>query len=335
MATMKDVAIRARVSTATVSRVLSRNGEKVSEDTLQRVAEAAKDLGYQPNHLPRNLRYSSSRTFALIISDIANPFFPAVARGCEDAAQESGYSVVLSNTDENPERELSSLRVMAAERAAGVMVASTGKTHEGVRALLGMGIPVVALDRLIEDIEIDSVTVDNNDGAYQAVDHLVQEGHTRIAMISGPQWASSIRDRQFGYERALRAHGLEGRVSEGNLRPDGGYAATLEVLASSPTPTAIFSVNNQTTVGVLRAIAERGVPIPEDISIIGFDDLPTGELLIPPLSVVSQPSYELGARAVELLLRRIDDPTAPYEHVVLKPTLTLRASTSSPTGRVQ
>lgn len=332
MPTMKDVAARAGVSTATVSRALNRDGNGVKDATHSKVLEAVRELGYHPNHLPRNLRFSTSRTLGLVISDINNPFFPAVARGCEDVAQRHGYTVVLSNTDESSDREVTALRTMAAERAAGVMVASTGTTNEGVRALSDMGIPVVALDRFIEGIDVDSVTVDNLGGAYEAVSHLAALGHERIAMISGPQMASSIRARQAGYEKAIGVHGLTGHdlVRRGDLRTEGGRRATLEVLDISQPPTAIFSVNNQTTVGVLSALSERGLRIPDDISVIGFDDLATAELLDPPLSVVDQPAYELGERGAELLLRRVENPAVPIEQLVLRPSLVLRASTDSP-----
>lgn len=336
MPTMRDVADRAGVSTATVSRALSSAGGLVSEDLHGRVMEAVRELGYRPNHLPRNLRLSTSRTLGLVISDINNPFFPAVARGCEDVAQKHGYSVVLSNTDEDPDREITSLRVMAAERAAGVLVASTGRTNEGVRGLIDTGIPVVALDRFIDGLEVDSVTVDNEGGAFAAVDHLIALGHRRIGMVSGPLQASSIRDRQVGYQRALAEHDLadqQGLMLPGDLRPEGGYQATLDLLDRPQPPTALFSVNNQTTLGVLQAVASRGLRIPADISVVGFDDLSAAELLDPPLSVVSQPTYDLGAKGAELLLRRVRDPDVEITQLVLQPELLLRASTAPPQGR--
>ncbi len=330
MQTMSDVARRAGVSTATVSRALSGRGTGVSVETRERVLQAVAELDYHPNHLPRNLRLRSSRIFGLVISDIGNPFFTAVARGCEDAAQKHGYNLVLSNTDEDAEREAASLQTMAAERAAGVVVASTGQTNEGVQRLISTGIPVVALDRKIEGLDVDSVTVDNESAAYEAVRHLIALGHERIAMISGPETASPIRERQAGYERALREHRLDvppALLRRGDLRESGGYRMTLDVLDGSDAPTAVFSVNNLTTIGALAALRERGLRLPTDISLVGFDDIPTGAVLEPPLTVVAQPTYQLGARAVELLIRRIEETDSPIREVVLTATLVIRGST--------
>jgi LacI family transcriptional regulator len=333
MPTMTDVANKAGVSVATVSRALKGDGSAVSPETRERVLRAVAELDYHPNHLPRNLRARSSRIFGLVISDIGNPFFTAIARGCEDVAQREGYNLVLSNTDEDEQRELASLQTMAAERAAGVVLASTGRENAGVRRLISTGIPVVALDRRIEGVHVDTVVVDNETAAYEAVRHLIRLGHERIAMVGGPEEASPIRERQAGYERALREHRLRhshGLVRYGDLRERGGHRATLELLASDDPPTAIFSVNNLTTLGVLTAIRELGRRAPDDVSVLGFDDVPTGELLDPPLTVVRQPTYQLGARATELLLRRVREPEAPVQEVVLAASLVIRPSTGPP-----
>ena len=336
MPTMKDVAALAGVSTATVSRALAVGGAPgVSPETRERVLEAVAELGYHPNHLPRNLRRRSSRIFGLVISDIGNPFFTAIARGCEDTAHRHGYRLVLSNTDEDPEREASSLEVMAAERAAGVMLASTDQATDPLRRLVAIGIPIVALDRRVHGLHVDTVTVDNETASYEAVRHLIELGHERIAMIGGPDTVSSVRERADGYLRALRTHRLElgeELLRRGDLRESGGYRTTLELLALREPPTAIFSANNLTTIGVLKALRERGVRIPSELSLIGFDDVPTGELVDPPLSVVVQPTYQLGARATELLLRRMEHPEAPVRELVLDAKLALRGSTGPPPG---
>lgn len=336
MATMKDVALRAGVSTATVSRTLAAAGPGVSHATRERVLEAVRELGYHPNHLPRNLRQRSSRIFGLVISDIGNPFFTAIARGCEDTAHKHGYRLVLSNTDEDAAREASSLELMAAERAAGVVLASTDLATDPVRRLLTIGIPVVALDRRIHGLDVDTVTVANEMAAYEAVRHLIELGHERIAMIGGPDSVSSVRERIDGCRRALRSEHLDlgdDLLRRGNLRETGGYRMALELLSLPQPPTAIFSANNLTTIGILRAFRERGVAIPTDVSVIGFDDLPTGELVDPPLTVCVQPTYELGARAAELLLRRVENPGAPVQEVVLPATLVIRRSTAAPPAR--
>jgi LacI family transcriptional regulator len=327
MPTMNDVARAAGVSVATVSRALSNDGAGVSPALRERVLAAVAELDYHPNHLPRNLRARSSRTIGLVISDIDNPFFTAIARGAEDVAHRHGYTMVLSNTDEDPEREAICLQTMAAERAAGVVLASTGVHTSGVRRLISTGIPVVALDRRISGAHVDTVVVDNETAAYEAVRHLASLGHRRVAMVGGPGKVSAIREREAGYERAVRDRGLErGLLRQGDLREPGGRRATLELLREPERPTAIFSVNNLTTIGVLHALRELGLRAPDDVSVIGFDDIPTGDLLDPPLSVVRQPTYQLGARAAELLLRRVAQPDAPVQEVVLAASLVLRPS---------
>jgi LacI family transcriptional regulator len=335
MPTMKDVATLAGVSTATVSRALAVGGSGVSLDTRERVLDAVKELDYHPNHLPRNLRRRSSRIFGLVISDIGNPFFTAIARGCEDTAHMHGYRLVLANTDEDAEREASALEVMAAERAGGVMLASTDQATDPIRRLLAVGIPLVALDRRIHGLHVDTVTVDNEAASYDAICHLIALGHARIAMVGGPDTVSTVRERADGYLRALRSHRLDlgdELLRRGDLRESGGYRITVELLSLPAPPTAIFSANNLTTVGVLKALRERGVRVPSDLSLIGFDDLSTGELLDPPLTAVVQPAYQLGARAAELLLRRVENPEAPVQEIVLSAKLTVRGSTGPPPG---
>lgn len=328
MTTMNDVAQAAGVSVATVSRALSSAGVGVSPALRDRVMTAVTELDYHPNHLPRNLRARSSRTIGLVISDIDNPFFTAIARGAEDVAHRRGFTMVLANTDEDAAREELVLQTMAAERAAGVVVASTGLHSTGVKRLISTGIPIVALDRRIAGANVDTVVVDNETAAYEAVHHLASLGHRRVAMVGGPTKVSAIREREAGYERAVRDHGLEpGLLRHADLREPGGRRATRALFAEPTRPTAVFAVNNLTTIGVLHALRELGLRAPGDVSVIGFDDIPTADLLDPPLSVVRQPTYQLGARAAELLLRRVEEPAAPVQEVVLAASLVLRPST--------
>lgn len=326
--TMTDVARLAGVSVATVSRAMS--GDGGSEATRQRVLTAAAELDYYPNRLPRNMRSRSSQLIGLVISDVTNPFFTAVARGCEDTAQANGYSMVLFNTDEDSKKERAGIEAILGERAAGIIIASTGDATDSIRRLINAGIPAVALDRRVAGLQLDAVTVGNGSGAYQAIRHLMGLGHARIAIVTGPEHASSIRERQDGYVRALRDHRVPldpTLIQQGNLRETGGRLATIELLSAHQPPTAIFAVNNLTTLGVLYALRNSGVRIPEGMSVVGFDDFPAAELLDPPLTVVAQPMYEIGARAAELLIRRIGEPDAVVREVVLPATLIVRGST--------
>ena len=311
MPTMADVAARAGVSVATVSRALSGEGRLVSAPVLERVQVAARELGYHPNNLARNMRSGTSRIFGLVISDVSNPFFTAVARGAEDVAQRHGYSLVLSNTDENAEREAAILDVLIADRVAGIMIATTNENGEVLRRSLAMGTALVALDRRIHGLPTDSVAVDNESAAHEAVTHLIRLGHRRIAIVGGPADAHTARERLRGYERAHRDALLSidpELVTAGTFRESAGLTLTRQLLGLSAPPTAIFSVNNLTTIGVLRALREAGAAIPGDVSVVGFDDIPTAELLDPPLTVIRQPTYRMGAQAVELLMRRLRNP---------------------------
>ena len=331
MATMADVAARAGVSVATVSRALSGEPKRVSQPVLQRIIDAAEELEYIPNNLARNMRSGSARILGLIISDIGNPFFTAVARGVEDVAQRHGYSLVLSNTDENPEREAASLSVMAAERAAGVIVATTNENGSALQRFQDLGLAVVAIDRHIVDMHTDSVVVDNEGAAFEAVSHLVRLGHRHIAIVGGPSDADTARERERGYERALREARIEVEpelVRAGDFREAAGLTVTRQLLDLPRPPTAIFTVNNLTTIGVLGALRERQVRVPEEMSVVGFDDIPTAELLQPPLTVVKQPTYRVGAHAADLLIRRLREPTAAVKEVVLAARLVVRGSTA-------
>jgi len=328
---MADVAARAGVSVATVSRALSGDPKRVSAPVLQRIIDAAEELEYIPNNLARNMRSGSSRILGLVISDIGNPFFTAVARGVEDVAQRHGYSLVLSNTDENPGREAASLGVMAAERAAGVIIATTNENGAALRRARDMGMAIVAIDRHIVDLPTDSVVVDNESASHEAVMHLVRLGHRRIAIVGGPSDADTARERMRGYERALaeaRIDLVPELVCRGDFREATGLAMTRDLLDLPDPPTAIFAVNNLTTIGVLGALRERGVEVPAHMSVVGFDDIPTAELMHPPLTVVQQPTYRVGARAADLLIRRLRDADVPVKEVVLAARLIVRGSTA-------
>lgn len=324
---MSDVAARAGVSPATVSRTL--NGGSVGSDARQRVLAAVSELKYHPNRLARNMRHGSARIFSLIVSDISNPFFTAVARGAEDVAQANGYSLAVFNTDEDPAREAACLSVVGAERSAGLVLASTNHAAESLAHVIRLNIPVVAIDRRLTGVMTDVVAVDNATAAHEAVSRLIDLGHRRIAIVGGPEGVSTADERLAGYQRALRDHRLPidpELVRHANFRESGGRAETLALLGLRKPPTAIFAVNNLTGLGVLRALRERGVHIPGQMSVVAFDDLPIGDLLDPPLSVVRQPTHKIGATAAELLLRRIGDPAARIREVLLSAHLVIRGS---------
>jgi DNA-binding LacI/PurR family transcriptional regulator len=327
--TSQDVAKLAGVSIATISRVI--NGyPHVSATVRRKVLRAVKTLNYQPNRTAQRLRAKRSRVVGLIISDIQNPFFTSVVRGIEDLAYQQGYSVVLCNSDEDPQKEHLYIDVMCAEDVAGVIIASASEASAHVQALLDRNIPVIAIDRRVRSRQVDSVLVANVQGTIAAMSHLLSMGHREIGYVGLPLDRTPGRERYAGYRRALRAHGLKasrGLVCFGNAKQQGGYECAARLLKANPSLTAFFVANNLMTLGALGAIQEAGLKIPADVSVVGFDDMPWAPLLQPPLTVVAQPTYELGQKAVELLLARIKQPDKPVTHVELNPTLIPRAST--------
>jgi LacI family transcriptional regulator len=309
VATINDVAARAGVSTATVSRAL--NGKStVDPELAARVLDAARELGYQPNGPARNLRRQAAAVIALIISDVENPFFTAIARGVEDVAQGVGYSVVLCNSDESADKERRYIDVAIQERVAGVIVSPTS-TATNVDLLTGRGTPVVAVDRPLPDRTSDMVLVDTRLAAMQATEHLITQGYHRIGCITGPSGVRTADDRLSGYRDALRAAKLRGSprlVRRTEFKAAGAHKAAQDLLAQPEPPDALLVANSSMAIGVLQALGEHAHRPGRDIGVVAFDDVPWAILVDPPLSVVAQPAYEIGTVAAQLLLARIADP---------------------------
>jgi len=328
VAKIGDVAQAAKVSPATVSRVLNGTGA-VSTERAERVRAAAQKLGYTPSSAARALRQQRTRVWAAIIADIENPFFTAMVRGMEDVARDEGHRLVLCNSDEDPEKEASYLDIAVAEQMAGVVIAVASARDSRLDVLLERGIPVVAVDRRPHrhEDDVDSVVVDNELGARQATEHLIARGAKRIACVTGPTRASTASERLAGYKSALRAHGRSADadlVRRADFKEDGGYAATRTLLGGRKQPDALFVANNLMTLGALRAINEAGRRIPDDLLLVGFDDAPWTTLVHPQLTVVAQPTHEIGHQAGRLLATASAD--LPARHVVLAPTLLVRGS---------
>lgn len=329
MATIYDVAKRAGVSPATVSRVL--NGHRVDRALVDRVNQATAELGFRFNAVARNLRRSRTTLWAVIISDIGNPFFTSLVRGVEDAAQAAGYSVVLCNSDENLKKEADYFSVAASEQMAGVIISPASERSSDVSVLLEAKMPVVTIDRSIRSAQLDSVHVDNAHGAAEATAHLLESGYQRVACITGPRRATTASQRLKGYERAHRAAGTAvdpQLVRHADFRQQGGYDAMSALLALPIPPDAVFVANNLMTVGALTCLADNGIDIPTGMGIVGFDDVPWAQLIRPSLSVVQQPSYEVGQTAGHLLIQRIAQPSRPPSTVTLTTSLTIGRSSS-------
>jgi LacI family transcriptional regulator len=336
-ATIQDVAAAAGVSVATVSRTL--NGpERVSEPTRERVLLAVHDLDYRPNRAARSLRARASRVLGLIISDITNPFFTNLVRGVEDVAQRAGYSVVLANSDEDLAKEATYLEVAAAERMAGVVLSPASATGTSIRILREYGIPVVTIDRKLREAGIDSITIDNAAAARDATEHLIAAGCERIAVVTGPRRTSTATERLAGCRKALRAEGRtldRAAVRYADYRVEGGYEATRDLLGGNPAPDGLLVANNLMTIGALAAVEQAGLRTPRDITMVGFDDMswPLGGR--PALTLVAQPTYDIGRNAAEILLRRVRGERLPPQRVVLPATLIPDNDAKRPSGEVR
>ena len=332
---MKEVAERARVSASTVSHVL--NGtRKVSPSTRESVLTAIEELGYQPNLLARSLKMRRTFTIGLIISDIQNTFFTSVVRGIEDVALGRGYHLFLCNTDEDAAREDEYLEELAKKRVDGLIVASSAPRRNHARRLWDENIPFVFMDREIEGVNADVIRVNNQLGMRLIAEHLTNLRHERIAMVSGPLDKASGYERYRGLRTALANLGVrleDASVRFGDFRTASGREGTIELLRLSPPPTALVIANNQMTLGALLAIQELGLRIPNDISVVGFDDPEWAPLTNPPLTTIAQPAYEMGVRTMRLLLDRIDgDSDGNARRVLLEPWLVVRESTAPPIG---
>src|ERR1700677_1006234 len=334
MANMNDIARLARVSLGTVSHVLN-NSEGVSEQGRRRVMEAVQATGYQPSELARGLRRVKSNMIGMIIPDITNPFFPAVVRGAEDVAFSNGHRLILCNTDNDHSKELVHLKELRTYLPAGLIVIPSNFSDLTAQAesYRQSGTGVVCIDRLPKDWSGDTVTVDNEGGAYNATRYLIRMQHTRLAVITGPMHLTNAKQRLGGFRRALKESNLHvapDYVQKTTFDKQGGYSKTLVLLRLIPRPTAIFAGNDMIALGALLAIREAGLRCPQDISIMGFDDLDLAEMTNPALSSVSQSGYQLGTTAARILLDRIQGDTGPAKHVILKTSLKLRQSVAPP-----
>ncbi len=328
MATLKDVARKAGVSVATASRVLGGYGY-ASDQARARVLRAARQLDYTPNALARGMVQKRTHAIGVIVSDNANPFFAAVVRGIEDVVRRHGYAVVLCNTDEDPSKEDLYLRILREKQVDGLLLAPSGRASSRLRRWLRNGIPLVLVDRRLEGIRADTALVDNLEGARTAVSHLIALGHRRVGIISGPARVFTGQQRLAGYLEALKAAGLRadpGLVREGDFKQASGYGLAREFLEMKHRPTALFVANNLMTIGAMLALKEAGVRIPQEMAIVGFDDMDWASILTPTLTAVAQPAYTLGTNAAQLLMQRLENPSRPVQEIVLKTHLVVRES---------
>ncbi len=316
MATIYEVAVLAGVSPATVSRVF--NGATVSDEKARAVRDAARELRFVPDKTARRLRKGTSEVIALLIPDIENPFFTALARGVEDRAQQSGFSVVLCNTDDIPDKETRYLDIAAAEGMAGVILAPASGGGD-LGTLLAQNRPVVAVDRATGH-DIDAVMVDNRAAGIAATEALVEGGYQRIACIAGPRDLESTEERYLGWQQVVRRIGMPDApayLRHADYRVDGGRSAMADLLAMDTPPTAVVTTNNLMAVGALQLLAESGITPPEfGVAVVG--DLPFATFAPQSITQIPLPARHLGVTAAGMLLDRIAGDDQPARTVVLR-----------------
>jgi DNA-binding LacI/PurR family transcriptional regulator len=327
-ATIKEVAQHAGVSTATVSRVIA-GGNNVSDYLRGRVADAVKALDYSPSQLGRNLRSQKTNFIGVIVCDIENPFFTNILRAIQDVLTKQNYVLLTTNSDEDIELERIHLKMLRANRVSGLILVPAASDYRQYQSLL-QDMTVVAIDRAPHNLNTDTVTVDNLLAVKNAVHYLMDLGHRRIGYLTGDLTISTWRDRIEGFLAAHREVGHEidpSLIQKGYFTKPDGHKAMEQLIHQPDPPTAVISGNNTITLGALQAIHDHSLRVPDELSIIGFDDMDWATSMQPPLSVIAQPTYEIGRRATEMLLERMDNPEMPVRHIVLETELILRAST--------
>lgn len=331
MTTIYDVAQAAGVSISTVSHVIN-DTRYVSDETRAKVFAAVEKLNYRPNSLARAMVRQETRTIGLIVPDNANPFFAELARGIEDHGFAAGYSVLLCNSDRNAAKELAYLDMLISKRVDGVIYMTSDNAKERLQPLHQQKIPAVTFDREYDDA--DAILLDNYQGGYDATQHLIDLGHTRIACITGPDSGTRSHDRVLGYRAALAGATL---LVDGSLIRTGdwtfhsGYQQAKHLLRMTAPPTAIFACNDLLAIGAIVAALERGLTVPGDLSVIGYDNITLSSFSVPPLTTMATPILSIGQRLCQLLLDRINGQLPPSPQVFSASSqLLLRASTAPP-----
>ena len=332
---MRDVAERAGVSVTTVSHVVNET-RPVSDELRQRVQAAMEELGYQPNLLARSLRRGQTHTLGMIVPDISNPYFAAVARGVEDTSYHQNYSVILCNSEHDPGKERLYVTVLTTKQVDGLLLVSVDVSAEDLHALRARRIPVVMVNRKIPGEAVDLVLTINVRGGYFGTHHMVELGHRRIACITGPFDTAPSVERLTGYRQALHEANIpvdETLIVRGSFQYSSGYRVARQLLSMDDPPTGVFACNDMEALGVICAAQQMGCQVPADLSVVGYDDVSLASFTSPPLTTISQPKHEIGVLAATLLLERLRDPGLKPRRHVLDVSLQSRRSCGPPRRR--
>lgn len=332
--TMKDVAKQAGVSSAIVSRVINKDPDLcIRAETRERVLRAVEDLKYRPNAIARSLRMKTTGTIAMIIPDITNPFFPEIIKGAQVAAAEKGSSLILFNTEENVEKQREYIELVSEKQIDGVLLSSVHiDDNKSIVLLEKYEKPYVLVNRVKRNIQSPFVTVDDVYGATLAVEHLIQLGHRKIAHITGPLYTDTGLQRLEGYRKTLNKFGVKffsEYVIESKFDAEGGSEAMKKLLLLENKFTAVFAANDLIAIGALSAMQEKGLKSPEDISIIGFNDIWVAQKVSPPLTSIKFPLFDMGYSAAKILMQKIQGKTIDNDKIVLDLELVVRHSTKA------
>jgi LacI family transcriptional regulator len=338
-ATLKDIAERTGFSVSTISRVLHDHSmkHKIGDETKETIRKAAEELGYRPNSLARGLRLKQTNEIGIVVPDISNPFFSTLIKSFATELRRSGYSFIVYESDENISLERASIKSLLEKRVDGIIIASVGQDSAHLEKLRETSVPIVTVDRCFDSLDVDSVSVDNVKGSLLAVNHLIREGHSRIAFIQGLPGTYANERRLRGYKEALVQANIpidERLIVGDDFRSMSGYLETKLLLKMSSPPSAIFTAGDLIALGALEACRENGSRIPDDISLVTFDDPVFTTYLSPALTAVEQPIAKMAEMAVAMLYRRMRNPNDERRQVLLEPKLNVRNSVArqSPLG---
>lgn len=324
--TLRELARMVGVSTSTASRALNHNSA-ISEDVRRRVLRAAQETNYIPNSLARGLALKRSHLVGLVVPSIANPFFAEIARGAHDAAYEKGYVVTLCDTQRSKGREDLFARTLLRSRVDGVIITGGSMAPENIHTLKQQNLPVVLAGRRSSGNGESGVGVDNVTVGHEATEYVIAKGHQKVLYLSGPQDSPASKERQRGYMDAMESHGLTPSIVRGDFSMECGFHEAARIAGAKSRPTAVFAANDMLAIGLIMGLVNLGLRVPDDIAVIGCDDIPMGALIKPSLTTVRVPMYDIGARAMELLLRLLEDEgKRPAESILMDCQLVVRES---------
>lgn len=324
--TIEDVAQAAGVSRQTVSRAMNDKNE-ISQETKERVMRAVADLGYRPNRMAQSMVTQRTYAIGLLVADITNPFFPEVSRGVQDLAQANDYNVFFCNTDDRPELELQELHSLAAQGVDGIIVFSHSASPEDLKSFADSYRPIIFINRIIEHPNASVLMIDNFRGAQIAADYFIDHHRTRPGMLTNNSATASASRRLLGFKQRVLERGIafsDDHVAMEQATLDGGYQAAHHLLEKYPETDALFTYNDLMAIGAVRACLERGYRIPEDVAIIGFDDIQFARMITPSLTTIRVDKYEIGKIALQRLLEMIENPGEATPQIIIEPELILR-----------